>query len=331
MKRQLLLTAFILRIFTVSAQEASINALLTLEHVQYPFNVNYLAFSQTGEELRMAYMDVQPNTPNGKTVLLLHGKNFNGAYWEQTGKKLSSEGYRVIIPDQIGFGKSTKPNNVQYSFHQLAWNTKQLLDTLGVSKVNIVGHSMGGMLACRFTLLYPTMVDKLILENPIGLEDYSVAVPYQPVDQWYQREMKQTYTSLKAYQQKNYYDGKWKPEYERWLTMLSDWTTSLSYPLIALNSARASDMIMTQPVVYEFSRIETRTLLIIGQRDRTAIGKDLMIEDQRLLWGNYPKLGRDTQRKFKNARLVELHNIGHLPHVEAFDRFIKPLSDFLKN
>jgi pimeloyl-ACP methyl ester carboxylesterase len=331
MKRHLLLIAFALQTFVAIAQKDTTRVSSTLDHVQYPFAVNYLLFNQEGEELKMVYMDVQPATPNGKVVVLLHGKNFNGAYWEQTARKLSADGFRVIIPDQIGFGKSTKPKHFQYSFHQLASNTKRILDTLGVPTVSMVGHSMGGMLACRFTLLYPAMVDKLILENPIGLEDYSMAVPYQSVDRWYQRELKQTYSSLKAYQQKNYYDGKWKPEYERWLTMLSDWTTLPSYPLIALNSARAFDMIMTQPVVYEFWRIEKPTLLIIGQRDRTAIGKDLMPEEQRAMMGNYPKLGRDTQRKFRNARLVELHNIGHLPHIEAFDRFIKPVSDFLKN
>ncbi|MBT1705303.1 alpha/beta fold hydrolase, partial [Chryseosolibacter indicus] len=67
----------------------------------------------------------------------------------------------------------------------------------------------------------------------------------------------------------------------------------------------------------------------IGQRDRTAIGKNTIPEDVRKTLGNYPQLGRDTQKKILNSKLVELDNVGHLPHIEAFDRFIKPLLDFL--
>ena len=111
------------------------------------------------------------------TVLLLHGKNFNGYYWKGVIAALSSNGYRVVVPDQVGWGQSDKPN-IHYSFPLLAANTKKLLDTLGITKVHVVGHSMGGMLATRFALMYPATVDKLIYEDPIGLEDYKTFVPY---------------------------------------------------------------------------------------------------------------------------------------------------------
>ncbi len=68
----------------------------------------------------MAYMDVTAKNPNSKTVVLLHGKNFNGAYWKTTIEALTKEGYRVIVPDQIGFGKSSKPVGYQFTFQQLA-------------------------------------------------------------------------------------------------------------------------------------------------------------------------------------------------------------------
>src|ERR1700679_384275 len=76
-----------------------------LENFQYPFPVHIFKFSSQQQNLEMAYMDVQPTKANGQTVVLLHGKNFSGAYWEQTAAALSQSGYRVIIPDQIGFGK----------------------------------------------------------------------------------------------------------------------------------------------------------------------------------------------------------------------------------
>ena len=303
---------------------------INLENYKYPFPVRSITINSQKQGLQMAYMDVKPDRANGKTIMLLHGKNFNGAYWRQTAEALTKAGYRVIIPDQIGFGKSSKPLNYQYSFHDLAKNTRQILDGLGINKVSILGHSMGGMLATRFVLMYPDMIEKFILVNPIGLEDYKLKVPYTGIDATYQKELKQTYESLKKYQQTNYYDGLWKPAYEEWLAPLAGWTLNKDYPIIAYNSALTSDMIMTQPVVYEFEKIKAPTLLIIGQRDRTAIGKDSAPKELQATMGNYPELGRQTQAKIANSKLVSIDGVGHLPHIEAFDRFIKPLLDFLK-
>lgn len=326
--RLLLMTAILITSVAVQAQVKALG--LQLEEFPYPYPVQYLKLHIQKQDLQMAYMDVKPRQANGKTVLLLHGKNFSGAYWDSTAKVLTEQGYRVIMPDQIGFGKSSKPTTLQYSFQLLARNTKALLDTLKIDKVNVLGHSMGGMLATRFTLMYPERVEKLILENPIGLEDYKVKVPYQTVDQSYQNELKQDYTKIKNYQLENYYDNQWKPAYDKWVNMLAGWTKNPKYPVIAWNAALTSDMIITQPVVYEFSNITVPTLLIIGQRDRTALGKPLVAEEVRRTMGNYPELGRSTRDKIKNARLVELEGVGHMPHIERFDLFINPLLEFLQ-
>jgi pimeloyl-ACP methyl ester carboxylesterase len=276
----------------------------------------------------MAYMDVQPKNPNGKNVLLLHGKNFSGLYWEQTASDLAKAGFRVIMPDQIGFGKSSKPD-IQYSFQLLAQNTKAVLDALKIAKVAVLGHSMGGMLATRFALMYPEMTDKLILENPIGLEDWKTVVPYQSVDSWYATELGQNYEKMKAYQTQSYYGGQWKPEYEKWLRAPAGWTLNKEYRIIAKVSALTYDMIFTQPVLYEFENIKAPTLLIIGQRDRTALGKANAPKEIQETLGNYPALGKMTAKKIVAAQLIEIDHVGHLPHIEAYDRFIGPLLQFL--
>jgi pimeloyl-ACP methyl ester carboxylesterase len=300
-----------------------------LENYAYPYPVRFIRFQGQGEALRMAYMDVKPAQPNGRTVLLLHGKNFNGSYWQQTAEALSQRGFRVIMPDQIGFGKSTKPRHLQYSFHLLAQHTRALLDTLQVSRVAVLGHSMGGMLATRLALMYPDRVEKLILENPIGLEDWKRQVPYQPVEVAYQNELRQSYEKIRQYQLENYYGGQWKPAYEKWVAVLAGWTRDKEYPRVAWNAALTSDMIFTQPVLYEFADLRMPTLLIIGQRDRTAIGKNLAPKEIAATMGNYPKLGKQTAASIRNSQLVELENVGHLPHIEAFSRFIMPLLAFL--
>ena len=304
---------------------------INLENYEYPFPVKYLALNIQKQTVQMAYMDVKPSTPNGKSIVLFHGKNFNGAYWKQTAEVLSTKGFRVIIPDQIGFGKSSKPENFQYSFQQLASNTKQLLDTLGIKSAIVLGHSMGGMLAVRFCIQYPTFAAKLILENPIGLEDYKIKVPYQSLDTLFKKEMAQNYESLKKYQLVSYYDNKWKPEYDEWVNIFAGLTLHPNYRLVAWNNALTTDMIITQPVYYELPLLKLPTLLIIGQRDRTALGKDLVPTKVKETMGNYPVLGTAAQLKIKGSKLVKIDGIGHLPHIESFEKFMKPLIKFILN
>ena len=303
---------------------------IELSNYQYPYAVSTIALQIQEQDLKMAYMDVEPENYNGKNIVLFHGKNFNGAYWKTTIEALSKEGFRVIVPDQIGFGKSSKPAHFHYTFQQLAENTKALLDTLDIKKTAILGHSMGGMLATRFTLMYPDTAEKLILENPIGLEDWKLKVPYKPVQWWYSNELKKNYDGIKKYQLVNYYDNKWKPEYDQWVNLLAGWTLNSDYERIAWNAALTYDMIFTQPVVYEFKNIAAPTLLIIGTRDRTALGKPLVSDEVRKTMGLYDELGKRTQKEIPNAQLVELENVGHLPHIEKFDSFINPLIKFLK-
>jgi pimeloyl-ACP methyl ester carboxylesterase len=327
-----LLFLFFISVFTVSnAGKSELRWLdIELTNYQYPFEVSELTLNIQGQSLKMSYMDVLPEKYNNKNVLLMHGKNFNGAYWETTIKALTKKGYRVIVPDQVGFGKSSKPDYFNYSFQQLAQNTKRLIDSLDIQKISVLGHSMGGMLATRFALMYPETADKLILVNPIGLEDWKLKVPYQSIDWWYDNELKKSYEGIKQYQLVNYYDNKWKPEYDQWVNLLAGWTLNSDYKTIAWNAALTADMIFTQPVVYEFSEITQPTLLIIGTRDRTALGKPLVSDEVRQTMGLYKELGEKTQKRIPDATLVELDDVGHLPHIEAFSQFIKPLIHFLE-
>jgi pimeloyl-ACP methyl ester carboxylesterase len=316
-----------------AAFAASVSAAdeLRLGSFAYPFPVQIHRFTSQQQEVEMAFMDLKPDREGADVVLLMHGKNFSGAYWEQTARALRDAGFRVIMPDQIGFGKSTKPAHYQFTFHQLAHNTRELLLTLGVERAHIVGHSIGGMLATRYALMFHAETRSLVLVNPLGLEDWQAkGVPWRPTDTLYQQELKQTAEKIRAYQRENYYGGDWRPAYDRWVEMLVLFTKSPDYPRMAWNQALTSDMIYTQPVCREFAAITAPTLLVIGQRDRTAPGKDQAPEAMRRTLGNYPELGRAAAAAIPGARLVELGDIGHAPHLEAFDIFIEPLRMFLR-
>ena len=301
---------------------------ISMEGYDYPYPVQFLPLHIEGQDLRMAYMDVAPTGKgNGRAVLLLHGKNFFGAYWKDTIAKLSAAGYRVIVPDQIGFGKSSKPN-IHYSFHLLASNTKKLLESLGVKQLAVVGHSMGGMLATRFALMYPEAVTHLVLENPIGLEDYRELVPYLPLAEAYQNELNASEQAIRAYN-KSYYVH-WKPEYDEFFaTVALRMRLSGEYPRMALSSALTYQMIYEQPVCHEFGDLRPRTLLVIGQSDRTVVGKARVPKALLPRAGQYPELGRKTARLIPGARLVEVPNVGHIPHFEAKEIFHRELLSFL--
>lgn len=294
-----------------------------LEGFDYPHEVKRFAFDSQRQPLSMAYLDVAPQgIANGRTVVLLHGKNFCAATWESAIEALSKAGYRVIAPDQIGFCKSTKPEHYQFSFAQLAANTQALLKSLGIERAVIVGHSMGGMLATRYALQYPAAVEQLALVNPIGLEDWKAeGVPWRDVQDWYAGELKTDFESIKRYQLAVYYSGQWKPEYDRWVEMLAGMYAGPGKERVAWNQALASDMVLNQPVVHEFSNLKVPTTLFIGQRDRTAIGKDKAPPDVAKRIGNYPELGKRAARAIPGATLVEFEDLGHSPQVEDPARF----------
>jgi len=334
MVRQLLAAALAAVIGTTAAAAAYGPE---LQGFRYPYPVQQFRFNSQGQTLKMAYMDVKPQgTGNGQAIVLLHGKNFCGATWETSIRALAGAGYRVIVPDQIGFCASSKPPHYQYSFHQLAQNTMALLQKIGVTKdtnakVALLGHSTGGMLATRFALMYPQNVSHLLMVNPIGLEDWkALGVPYRSVDQWFERELKLTADSVRSYEKSTYYMNRWKPEYEKWVDMLAGLNAGPGHQIVAWNSALIYDMIYTQPVVHEFPNLKVPVTLMIGDGDTTAIGGDIAPPDVKAKIGNYKVLGKETVKRIPGARLVEFPGMGHAPQMEDPEAFHKALLQALE-
>ena len=292
-----------------------------LNGYDYPFPVQTYRFNSQGEDLEMAYMYLKPTDATKPVVTLLHGKNFNGAYWKETADYLQTLGYGVLMPDQIGFGKSDKEDDYQYSFAALANNTKNLLASLGVEKSIIVGHSMGGMLAARYALLFPNATQKLILVNPIGLENYLQYVEYKDVAFFYANELEQTPEKIVEYQKKNYYDGAWNDRYAALTTPLVGWVQGGDWRDVAKVNALTYDMIFTQPVVEEFKDFKVPAVLIIGTRDRTGPGRNWKKPGVERELGRYDQLGAEVHERNPDIEIMELDGLGHLPHIEDFERF----------
>ena len=299
---------------------------LHAQDFQYPYPVKYLDINMDGQDAKMAFMDVKPAKPNGQSVILFHGKNFTGFYWKDVIAFLSDAGYRVIAPDQLGWGLSTKPN-AKYTFEMLAQNNMKLLDSLQIEKINVIGHSMGGMLATRFALMYPEKTNKLILEDPLGLEDYRKFVPYKTMEQQYKKELSATYASYKKYQQ-SYYPV-WKPQYEQYVKAQAQPLQQKDFASVAWVNALTYQMIYEQPVFYDLTKINVPTLLIVGQSDRTVVGKDMLPAKKQKLYGNYPLLATNAGKKIKNSKVAILPGVGHIPHIQSIEIFQKSVLSFL--
>lgn len=285
---------------------------INLEDVPYPHPVKYLPFTLDGQDVRMAYMDVPPaGTPNGKSVMLFHGMNFFGEAWTDTIAILRKEGYRVIVPDQIGYGRSSKPI-LHYSISTHASNSKRLLDHLGIKTADIVTHSMGGMVASRFAASYPDAVGNLAMINQIGLTDARAARPWRETAEVYKAALARDYADIVKGMRAYYVN--WKPEYMKYVKIHYGWTQSGDWPRMAMVRALQQQAIYADPVVYDWPRIKARTLVIGGEKDGP----------------NYPAQAKHVADTVQNGQLFIIPNIGHNPQFEAPQLLYPPLLRFLK-
>jgi pimeloyl-ACP methyl ester carboxylesterase len=285
----------------------------TLEDVAYPYPVRALPLTMYGHDVRMAYMDVPAaGSPNGRTVVLLHGMNFYGEYWSNVIEVLRNEGFRVVVPDQVGFGRSSKPI-MPYTLSDMALNTHMLLETLGIPRADIVGHSMGGMVAARFAMLYPGSTERLVLYNQIGLTDARLQRPPTPLDEVYKQVLNQGYEAVYRGIARYFVNGVPKVA-EKYIARQYGWTLSGNWPQAAMVRALVQQMVYEDPVVYDWVHIKAKTLEIGGDKD--GVG--------------FPELAKHVAQTIPDCTLVLLPNIGHVPHFEAPDKFFPELVKFLK-
>jgi pimeloyl-ACP methyl ester carboxylesterase len=293
---------------------------ITCEDVPYPQPVSYLSFKMYGQDVRMAYMDVAPTgQPNGRTVVLLHGMNFAGFYWGGPIDVLRKEGFRVVVPDQIGFGRSSKPI-IPYNFHDMALNTRRVLQQLNVPRATVVGHSMGGMLAARFATQYPAMTERLVIYNPIGVSDPRYGQPWTSVDESYPRVLAGTYQTIRSNIMRyvSHNPAAWTPEFEKYVRVRYAWTLSSDWPRYAMVQALIQQVPYLDPVVNDWAHIKAPTLVLGGAEDSTSPN---FKERMKFIAESVPG---------DNGRLQLLPGIGHVPHMEAPEKFFPPLMAFLR-
>ena len=296
---------------------------LTCDECPYPYPSKYLGISVYGQDVRISYMDVAPTvTPNGRTVLVLHGNNFGGFYFKGIIDALTKEGFRVIVPDQIGYGRSSKPI-APYNLSSQARNTYRILQHEKIERVSVVGHSMGGMLTARFATQFPKAVERLVIYNPIGLTDGRFGRPMPTIDETYEQTLKTDYQSTRAslsrYVAHN--PTAWNNEFELYTRIRYSWTLSAEWPRLAMVQSLISQMLYNDVVVYDWPHIQVPTLAFGGAEDLLLGPAATFQERMQFLAKSIPN---------GNGRVHLIPGLGHVPHLEAPDKVVPPLVAFLK-
>lgn len=288
---------------------------INLENVEYPAPVHFLDLHLYGKDVRLAYMDVAPQgEPNGRTVVLMHGMNFFGEYFYNQIEALTAAGFRVVVPDRIGFGRSSKPI-LPYSISLMADNARALLDHLSIEEAAVVGHSMGGMVATRFAFLFPERASHLVLLNSIGLSEPTAGRGWRDTEEGYRRNLDRTYESIARGQMRYYTDDtEWSPAYEKYIRIHYGWLQSGDWPRMAMVRTLLGEANRKEPIVHDWPHISTPALVMGGAEDGP----------------NYPELVRNAARQLQNGRAHLIPGIGHNAHLVVPDRVHEALIPFLQ-
>jgi pimeloyl-ACP methyl ester carboxylesterase len=262
---------------------------------------------------RLHYRDDGPST--GPVVVLIHGFAAWSFSWRQQITALNAVGFRTISIDQIGYGASERPAALVYATDQHALYHVAVLETLGIQRCQIVGHSFGGRIALQMALLAPERVESLALICPeaIATERPPIAaVAALPVLgqalAFYSLSPQLVRTGLAML------SGS-----DTWLTpaVVAGYAAPLSVRGSALaqvwQARSPKDGIL--PVPQNLSAIRQRTVLLWGERDPVFPLQE----------------GQKVEASLPNAGLIVYPGVGHLPHEEACDSVTHALRTFLTN
>jgi pimeloyl-ACP methyl ester carboxylesterase len=263
---------------------------------------------------RVAYREVG----QGPAVLLIHGMAGSSTTWREMVPQLSKR-YRVIAPDLLGHGQSAKPRG-DYSLGAFAVWLRDLLDELGISRVTLVGQSLGGGVAMQFVHQHPDYCERLVLIGSGGLG---------PEVGWMLRLLSAPGAELLL-------PAIAPPAAVAVGDRLRSWLAPLG-----LHSARAGETwnayssLSNRPSREAFLRTLRSVVDHNGQAvsafNRLAFASGLATL---LIWGDQDRIipvshAQAAHAAFPDSRLVILPGVGHYPHVEAADAVIVAVDEFV--
>jgi pimeloyl-ACP methyl ester carboxylesterase len=121
-------------------------------------------------EGRVHYYEGEASKPGGGIPLVLvHGLADRGESWAPMMKRLKRAGFHVYAPDLLGYGRSPKPGDSDYSIATQEQFVADFIQSIGLQKPDVGGWSMGGWVVLKLALDHPEMVDRVVVYDPAGL------------------------------------------------------------------------------------------------------------------------------------------------------------------
>jgi len=120
----------------------------------------------------------------GRPIVFLHGAGPGASGWSNFRQNIPhfvASGYRCLAPDLLGFGQSSKPQSIDYTFSVFGRSLAEALAQLGVDNCMLVGNSLGGAIAIRMAIEYPDLVSKLVVMAPAWLDERDAVISTQGV------------------------------------------------------------------------------------------------------------------------------------------------------
>jgi pimeloyl-ACP methyl ester carboxylesterase len=243
----------------------------------------------------------------GKIVLLLHGLGGDGSRWQPTISALANQ-YRVIAPDQVGFGRSDKPV-MNYDVGVLSEFLVAFLDAIGISRASLVGNSIGAAVAASTAVHFPHRVERLVLVDGAGYRRGRRATPWAPRLRQIQRctSLDDTRENIRLM----VYDK----------ALVTDRLVAESF------ASRAPSALVVEKIQ---SAIERRVGGITDEEMRSIKIPTLIV------WGKEDELagppGRTAERLRRDiagSELAVIAEAGHMPQFERPEEFNRLLREFL--
>ncbi len=265
----------------------------------------------------ISYIDVGSGE---KTVFLVHGLASNAGFWRYNIPELAKK-YRVIAIDLPGYGKSQK-DYYAYNMSFFASQVKRLADALGIKKLIYVGHSMGGQIGITFALKYPEYLEKLVLADPAGFEEFE-----QGEGDWLKSVMtvKGVKSTLEDGSRKNLASNfySWNDKWEWMVEERVRMSKAKDFEGFCYATVRSVYGMLDEPTWDKVEQVKTPTMIIYGRNDG-------LIPNPYLNPGFTADVFKEGSKNMANCTLHEIDECGHMIMIEHASEFNATVLDFIK-
>lgn len=316
----LLLLMMLLTNFKMSHSQNSLNPyrdikpLQSMKDMDYPFQVKYVDLL---ENINLAYVD---EGSGDHTIIFIHGLGSYLKAWQKNIEGLKGS-YRCIAIDLPGYGKSSKkPHSGKMSFY--AEVVKALIDKLDLKNVTLAGHSMGGQIAMVAAINYPEAIQKLVLVDPAGLEEFT-----EGQKQWFREVMTVDGVKLSTIEQiqtnlaYNFYNVPDDAEF-----MITDRIAMRSandFEAYCYAVVQSVQGMVDETMIEILDQINQPTLILFGENDN-------LIPNRFLNPGRTIDVAKVGDKNIPNSKLIMVPKAGHFLQFEKPDEFNKELKSFLE-